>query len=67
MFTWEEAGLLRGMLLVIKWTIIILVAAGGAYFRRPLLSAASAAYHSVDARVHGRQLAGAPPSVDDTH
>ena len=64
MFTWEEAGLLRGMLLVIKWTIIVMVLAAGTYFRRPLLSAASAAYHSVDARVHGRLGAGDPAAAD---
>ena len=67
MFTWEEAGLLRGMLLVLKWTIIAMVLSGGAYFRRPLLSAASAAYHSVDARVHGRLVAGDPPAAGDRH
>jgi hypothetical protein len=26
MFTWEEAGLLRGMLLVLKWVIIAAIA-----------------------------------------
>jgi hypothetical protein len=27
MFTWEEAGLLRAMLLVLKWTALVLLAA----------------------------------------
>jgi hypothetical protein len=64
MFTWEEAGLLRSMLLVLKWTVIAVLLLSGAYFRRPLLSAASAAYHSVDARVHGRLVTGDPPATD---
>lgn len=64
MFTWEEAGLLRGMLLVIKWTIIAAAFAGGAYFRRPLLNAASTAYHGVDARIHGRLVSGGAPAAD---
>ena len=25
MFTWEEAGLLRSMLLVLKWAIVLIV------------------------------------------
>ena len=62
MFTWEEAGLLRSMLLVLKWTVIAALLASGAYFRRPLLSAASAAYRAVDVRVHGRGVAADPPS-----
>ena len=65
MFTWEEAGLLRGMLLVVKWTLVAMVLTGGLYFRRPLLTAASAAYHAVNARVHGRAVAGGPSSADD--
>jgi hypothetical protein len=31
MFTWEEAGLLRGMLLVLKWAAILLVIGAGAW------------------------------------
>ena len=62
MFTWEEAGLLRSMLLVLKWTVITALLLGGVYVRRPLLSAAHAAYRAVDARVHGRGVAADPPS-----
>ena len=32
MFTWEEAGLLRGMLQVVAWGVICLLVAGAAWF-----------------------------------
>ena len=64
MFTWEEAGLLRSMLLVLKWTFIAALLGSGVYFRRPLLNGVTAVYHRIDARVHGRIVAGpASPSA----
>ena len=54
MFTWEEAGLLRSMLLVLKWTFIAALLGSGVYFRRPLLNGVAAVYHGIDARLHGR-------------
>ena len=67
MFTWEEAGLLRSMLLVIKWTIVAAAFVGGTYFRRPLLNAANAMYHSVDVRIHGRLVGSGPPPSAGPH
>lgn len=38
MFTWEEAGLLRQMLLTVKWAIISIILAGAVWFAVSLLS-----------------------------
>jgi len=64
MFTWEEAGLLRQMLLVVKWTAIGSVVVMGACFRQPILKGAGAVYHRVEARMHGRSHL--PPSPAET-
>jgi hypothetical protein len=48
MFTWEEAGLLRQMLLVLKWGAITLVVAVALYLHAPLTSGLLAGWHMVE-------------------
>ena len=62
MFTWEEAGQLRSMLLVIKWGLLALVAAVILFEHEPLGAALNAGFHSVETRLH--RSPSAAPAVD---
>jgi hypothetical protein len=53
MFTWEEAGLLRQMLLAVVWFVLLLVLAVVLVVERePLASAVYAGAHRVDTMLH---------------
>lgn len=52
MFTWEEAGLLRGMLLVIKWGLVLLVLGVVLFEHQPLAAAITTGLHAVQHRLH---------------
>jgi hypothetical protein len=60
MFTWEEAGQLRSMLLVIKWGLLALFVGLILFEHEPLGAALNAGFHSVEARLH--RPAAAPAS-----
>lgn len=60
MFTWEEAGLLRGMLLVIKWGLVLLVLGVALFEHQPLGAAINTGLHAVEHRLHAR-----PPAAPD--
>ena len=52
MFTWEEAGQLRSMLLVVKWTLAALVLGVILLEHEPLGAALSAGLHFVEGVIH---------------
>jgi len=60
MFTWEEAGLLRGMLLVIKWGLLLLVLGIVLFEHQPLGAAINTGLHAVQHRLHGTPAPAAP-------
>jgi hypothetical protein len=62
MFTWEEAGQLRGMLQVLKWCVIALVVGLLAIEHEPL----GAALHAGVRLIGGRTPAPSPPAPPDT-
>ena len=62
MFTWEEAGQLRSMLLVIKWGLLMLLLALIVFEHEPLGAALNAGFHSVEVRLHPSPQAA--PAID---
>jgi hypothetical protein len=65
MFTWEEAGLLRSMLLVIKWALVALLVGFVVLEREPLGAALSTGVHFVEDTIHPRTPA-VPHGLDAT-
>lgn len=51
MFTWEEAGQLRSMLLVIKWGLLVLFVGLILFEHQPLGAALNAGFHSIETRL----------------
>ncbi len=53
MFTWEEAGQLRQMLLIVFWASVFAVLGGVAFVERePLEGAVKAGLHRIQSSVH---------------
>jgi hypothetical protein len=52
MFTWEEAGQLRSMLLVLKWGLVAVIVGLVALEHEPLGAALNTGFHMVEGRLH---------------
>ena len=52
MFTWEEAGQLRSMWLVIKWGFVALILGLVLLEHEPLGAALNSGLHAVEGRLH---------------
>jgi hypothetical protein len=60
MFTWEEAGLLRSMLLVIKWALVAAVLGFVLLEHEPLGAALNTGLHAVQHRFDSRPVVATP-------
>jgi hypothetical protein len=68
-FTWEEAGLLRQMLLIIKWTLTAAAVAVAVWLHQPLTDGILWGVHAVESTFKAvtHPHAGALDSKDATH
>ena len=60
MFTWEEAGLLRGMLLVLKWTAIAVLLSLVLLEHEPIVAALTGGLNAVRGVSHAGPAASVP-------